>query len=600
MFGKKVELQIEGRSSFKTYFGSFITLVYLGIVISASTPTFLEYLNTNQPGVIAESYKRSLYPEINLHKARHLPFMIAYSNEVDLIPFDKMSRYFTFSLEKIIWKEKEIDGVLGYAKEIIYTEPVPCGSLSEEEIASYDYVEKGSFLEELLMQYAICMPASSNLTVVGKGSDPEMVLISFKIKPCSLPNGIGCATEKELGKANFMWITPTSTRDSSNYVNPRSKYANADDTYYINPSIRQILSSKFKENVVFDLKGIFDPQPIERTRYFDIADIFVTNAFRRRDKITCEFAQMRQDDESCYSYFEFSFQSSGAIFNFKRSYKTLRDTLGEIGGLNELIILVILILVSPVVDWEYERFIHKKVFSFSQDKRIFPLLKHAGELSSNGGWCCKKVRNQSDEARVHSMIGKALDKKMDIINFIQDLNVLSLLSKIYLQQKHIKLAPLACLTDDLPDYSNSQETAEKIFTQNTSGLMNQINQSSNQRTSVKDKLPTQPPSNCKIAPQHSSILICSAPPEFDQILSFIKNKPKDQTAKPSKITRKIQKVPDEFIFRLFANRLPSSDPSPGLSVRRSPRRIKRIIFGQIDQNSQSLAEASRDERTDRL
>jgi hypothetical protein len=608
MFGKKVELQIEGRSSFKSYFGAAVTLIFLGFVTTVSAPTFLEYLSTDQPGIIGESYKRSQYPEINLHDAKHLPFLIAYSSEVDLIPFEDMKRYFTFTVEKIIWKENEVGGVLGYHKEIIYTEPVPCGSLSKRELANYDYLEKGSFLEDLLMNYAVCMPASSNLTVVGKGTDPQFVVISFKIKPCSLQNGVGCASEHELGKANFMWVTPMNTLDSTNYAQPRSKHANADDVFYVNPAIRQMYVAKFKENIVFDLKGIFDPKPIERVRYFDIADIFATSAFRQTSKITCDFAHTRQDDDSCYSYFEYTFQSSGAIFNFKRSYKTLRDTLGEIGGLIEVILLATLILISPVVDWQYRRFIKTKVFRFAQDKRLLHLLESRAHSESKkttgagfkGTSCCRKLRANPHEGNFESAIEKSLDKKLDAINFIEELNVISLLSKVFLQQQHIKLAPLASLADHLAEASHLREAVEKTGSPKTCDSQHNFHHSSYEATARKNLDPFPSPSNFKVAPLLSNILSPPGPQEFEQIMAYYLNQAKYQTDKPSKTLRKIRKVPDEYFFKLFASRLPPANPSPNAPVRVSPRRIKRFALVQLEQRSVCAGDASSGSKTDHL
>ena len=609
MFGKKVELQIEGRSSFKTYFGAVVTVIFLSFITTVSLPTFLEYLSTDQPGLIGESYKRSLYPEINLHTAKHLPFLIAYSNEVDLIPFESMKRYFTFTVEKIMWKESGSNGVLGYQKEIIYTEPVPCGSLSKEELANYDYLEKHSFLEDLLMHYAICMPASSNLTVIGKGTDPEFVVISFKIKPCSLPGGVGCASEQELGKANFMWINPINALDSANYAQPRSKHANADDIYYINPSIRQMYVAKFKENVVLDLKGIFDPQPSEKVRYFDIEDVFATNAFRKPDEITCEFAHTRRDDESCYSYFEYSFQSSGAIFNYKRSYKTLRDTLGEIGGLIEVIILASLILVSPVVDWQYSRHIQKKVFQFTRDKRILPYFEAAESpaqktstavaLKSRNTWCCKKTLNKSKESNLKSAIQKTLDQKLDVINFIQDLNVLSLLSKVYLQQHHLKLAPFANLTDHLPDGGLLSDKQENIVSGKTSDSLQQFLPNSHEGASHLQIKPSPSASNSKCA-DHSNRTSSARLSEYEQLMFYTSNQAKNQIRKPSKVTRQIQKVPDDYFFKLLANRPTPINSPPVIPLRIPSRKIRRMPFAQIDQHSLCLGEASREEKTDRL
>jgi hypothetical protein len=153
--------------------------------------------------------------------------------------------------------------------------------------------------------------------------------------------------------------------------------ANADDIYYINPALRQKYNAKFKENIVWDSKGLFDPDLQERTRYYDLSNIFVSNAYRNPAKLECTPEETLDDASDCYSYFEFSFQSSGVVFNYKRSYKTLGDTLGDIGGLNGVIMLAFMILAKPIVDWSYDRHILNKVYSFLQNEAAKKIIQHS-------------------------------------------------------------------------------------------------------------------------------------------------------------------------------------------------------------------------------
>ena len=605
IFGKKVELQIEGRSSFKTYFGSLATVIFMAFVATISAPSCKEYLSTKQPGIVGESFKRSLYPEINLHEVKHLPIFIGYANEVDLIPYEDMKRYFTLTVEKITWTEAQIGEELGYQKDIKYTEAVPCGSLSKEELESYDYLGD-AFLQDMFMQYAFCMPASSNLTVVGKGSDSVFVVISFKIKPCSLPNGVGCVTEQELGKANFMWIYPMSTLDSSVYNNPRNKHANADDIYYINPAIRQMYTAKFKENVVLDLEGVFDPQPIQRARYFDIADIFFTNGFRQQEKITCEFEHTRQDGAACYSYFEYTFQSSGAIFNLRRTYKTFRDTLGEIGGIFEIMFMGFLFLVSPVVDWQYRKFVQSRVFKFRQDQRILPLFGQTGssefqttatvKLKTSKAWSCFQPKKESNQAKMESAMKQTLDKKVDFINIIQDLNVLSLLGKVYLQQNHIKLAHLASLAEHMPKKNSSQETPGKPGSPSTSDSLECINQNPNNISIGQNGKSGPSGSNQKSAPRKSHIVSFQERPEYDLIMTYVASRSKSPKRKLSITAKSILTAPDEYFVELFESRLKTSKPSSNIPLRIIPRRTKKITRTPIDQGSPNPGETTRKEK----
>ena len=438
IFGKKVEIKVDGNDYYKSYSGALISFAYGIIMLILSVLSIQSYLRTDSPGLIGESYERSLYPEINLENNNLMPFFIGYRTETDLILPSEMSKFFTFTIEKIVWRTiVQTNESATLEKVIDYVEAVPCGSLSEESRKSYKYIREGSFLQTLFSDYAMCMPGDSNLRVFGKGSDQEFGLISFKVKPCSLPSG--CASIQEMRDVNFQWVLPTNTFDSSNYVSPKSVLADADNVYYINPSINQIYVAKFKEIVVWDSEGFFNPDPTEKIRYFDISDIFITQAYRNQSKLSCTVAETLNDSSYCDSYFEFSYQSSGNVFNYKRAYKTLGDSLGEIGGLNGIVILIFTILAKPIMDWVYDEHIFSSVYCFLRDdtgKEIF------GVGRERGGSCLKKWR---DGKRMREMKEHGLDminENVDIVSIIKDINTIKVLAGIFLKERHTRLAEI--------------------------------------------------------------------------------------------------------------------------------------------------------------
>jgi hypothetical protein len=267
-----------------------------------------------------------------------------------------------------------------------------------------------------------------------------------------------------MAKVNFQWIMSASIFDSTNYTHPRSVLANADDIYYINPALRQMYTAKFKENIVWDSKGLFDPDRKQRTRYYDISNVFVNNAYRDINKLQCTPEEVVDDNSDCSSYFEFTFQSSGVVFNYKRSYKTLGDTLGDIGGLNGVIILVFMVLSKPIIEWSYNRHILHKVYSFLEDdaankiftedsrEKVEPVSKSKGLFSSSKkkaassiiskiACCCRKKADASS-ARLKEEALDLMEANFDIINIIRDLNTIKVLADIFLKERHLRLAQM--------------------------------------------------------------------------------------------------------------------------------------------------------------
>ena len=468
VFGKKVELQVDGGDSYKSYVGATLSLFYGIIMAILSVITIKSYLSTSSPILFGESYQRSLYPEIHLEQNKLMPFLIVYSTETDLVLPSQMDKYFSFSVEKIVWKTVTDDSGATTVKKIVsYNQAVPCGSLSATELQPYDYVEPTSYLKEMIKDYAICLPGSSDLRVFGKGSDEEFGLITFKIKPCSLQTG--CASLEELGKVNFQWVLPQSTFDSTNYKTPKKSQSNADDIYYLNPAIRQMYSAKFKENVVWDSIGLFQPDLRERTRYFDLSSTFVTQAFRDINKLTCSPNEVMDEETDCHSYFEFSFLSSGSVFNYIRSYKTLVDTLADIGGLNGIVILAFLIFAKPFGDWNYKRYLLTKLQSFLEyEKKKEQLVQKKKMVDGKGVlkkkpneeakekneakgnfWCClNKTPEDEKVEELKNHAQKSVEMSLDIVSIIRDINTIKALAGIFFKERHINLAEIVQFKKD--------------------------------------------------------------------------------------------------------------------------------------------------------
>ena len=475
IFGKQIEFKIQGRDSFRSLPGALISVIYGMSMIVVTALTFQNYFRTDRPGLVGESYQRQLYPKIDLLKSKMLPFFIGYSTEIDLISPEQMDRYFTFTVEKIIWKSSSVGGVARLEKEISYHSAVPCGQLSlQEREALYGHIERDTPLAKRVWSHGICIPANDEMHVAGKGSDPEQLIVSFKAKPCSL--AAGCATLAELQSVNFQWVLPATSIDASHFHRPKKTTANADLLYYINPKLRQIYSARLKESIILDSTGLFDIDWKVNTRFFDVADITVTQAYRSLDSLSCLERDVRQDSADCFSYFEFNFMSSGIVSNYKRFYKTFGEVLGEIGGINGLVVAFFVVIVTPFVEWKYNRYILNQVYCFlrgPQADSIFskrpsavqekfgvhenaaegPVRSRGSRLHSqatgetggggSGGRCCrKKDPSAFSQVDFEAEAIELTNSNFDIINILRDLNTVKVLARLFLKDRHLKLAQL--------------------------------------------------------------------------------------------------------------------------------------------------------------
>lgn len=101
-----------------------------------------------------------------------------------------------------------------------------------------------------------------------------------------------------------------------------------------------------------------------KQKFYDVSSFFVNQAYRKTDKIHCFADEIEDVYSECKSYFEISFQSSGTVTVFRRSYKSLNDTLGNLGGVNEFIWFILAFLYSPINAYLKKQFILKNLYSF--------------------------------------------------------------------------------------------------------------------------------------------------------------------------------------------------------------------------------------------
>lgn len=364
-FSSHMPLNINGQSAYKTKLGVLVTLIYLGCLLTVTVDQVRNFFDLKNPIAVTDAFSASVYPQVKLLEQKFMPIFVAYSNETDLIPPDKMAEYFTIAFNKIGWRTVE-DG-LNLQKEFDNFPAVPCSELSEEERQGYDYIMQDEYTNDLFKTYAICGKVPLNISVEGKGSDPYFSFFTLKVLPCSLSSG--CRSYTEILEANFQIILPTSNYDSSKSSSPLSKLASYDEVYYVHPFNKQMYSSKIRSQKVIDLLGAY-PVWRETSSAFEIGATFLTNQYRQ-NVTKCTQAQIEiPDNQECLPYFEYTLQSSGIVAIYRRSYATIFETLGNIGGTTQIVFLFLLLLYSPIDEYRRRKYVLEKVYPLLGEKDI--------------------------------------------------------------------------------------------------------------------------------------------------------------------------------------------------------------------------------------
>ena len=355
---------MDGHPTHRTYIGTLFTVAYIRAMVAIVWTEIESYLDTSSPIAVGESFTQAKYPNVNLPKNKIYPVLLGYSNETELIKVEDFAQYITIKIQRTTWIElTKPTGEKYFEKGIELFEAVPCKYLSSKRKRTLDYMDSSPLFKETVVEYGICPDIPLNLSVEGKGTDSFYSTFDFQIFPCSLLSG--CRSQNDIVKSNFQMVLPTSNLDISNLEEPISFRPTADDVFYINPTSSQVFSIKLKKFTVKDYIGLM-PTWKERLSIHDIGSDTTTINYRN-NKIVCDFAEVIEDDNDiCQPYLHFSFQSSGVLILNKRSYKTSGETIGAIGGMNSILVIILVLIYGPINENLRKEHIRSRVYDINK------------------------------------------------------------------------------------------------------------------------------------------------------------------------------------------------------------------------------------------
>lgn len=579
LFSGGISLNVGGHAVFRTPYGILFSIAYLGIMTYIVISALDKYLDKSKPLAVGEIYSTDIVPEINLYRNKILPVVVAYSNETECINADQINKYFTIKTEKIIWKAvtnnqtQEAD-----IQKIIESYPtIPCSQLTDDQLKIYEYMGTQNFYYQTLKNYGICSVLPKNTTVKGKSSDDYYTIMTLKVLPCSLDSG--CATDDEMSEVNFQVILPSSNLDVSNSDNPHKFTIRADEVYYVTPSVRQLYLTKLKEFTVHDYEGIV-PTWDKETSVFDIGSVS-TVLTSRRPVITCTAADAAINDNlNCLPYFEFHMQSSGNKVTNKRTYVTLSQTLSTIGGMNSVVIIVMLMLYGPINERKRKEYMTRKIYSLigvkeedlekgleylekrkvqahmtvqeegSPEKPIQTENAHNAHekisITTDRKWwrcCCCRKKSDSQvelEQRIKRAHLRIMDS-LDVMTIVKNFNQLKVLTHFFFDQRHFDLAQYVGF--DLWQAECDEKEKRDVVSHEEEDAV----QKTSQRDLTMDRR--------NLRKVRVSQRILSEKQRFNQWMDFIRHKHNNRTQedKPH-LTEEFTDELDEFYFKkLYPN-----------------------------------------------
>ena len=271
-------LYINGKVRYRTLTGVILTMLWMLCLIGGSYDSFLSFSGTNSPISSGESYQKDKYTLIELKGSNLIPMIMIFKDYQTLAEVDDIPKHVTVYAERLGW-EYSSDLSTGDISKHVRLNPVSCSQVINKTGSGYDYLRNNmtSFTEYVINSGGLCFDLDDIFTVAGNQMDYVYYTFTLHVKPCSLEDG--CATTEELAPANFYVVTSQTHFQASDFEDPINTIPNYDFMYYINTAANQIYTSRIKENIVSDYRGL-PPSWSKRKRFYDIKDTFLNLGMR--------------------------------------------------------------------------------------------------------------------------------------------------------------------------------------------------------------------------------------------------------------------------------------------------------------------------------
>lgn len=449
MFAMPIDLNIQGKKTFRTMAGVWFTLLYSAIIAAVAINEFQSYFQPI-PLVLVENLIMKDFPRISLKSAKILPGILFYNAEQKTLRVDDVSKYFTVAIQQTKWSLQNVGGQMAYSKSVQTYRMIPCKDLTQQELMA-SFGRNGSIpkISDALKANGFCPPIRTETFIQGNLQDDNFYSVSLVIKPCSLDSG--CLDPSLITGSFYQLFKPRSGVNVSESESPVKTYLEAQPLAMLDSTSSLTSAVYLKEHAVEDYIGLL-PKWSLIDSFFDFESQQLTKVQRVNVTSKCSYSSIDAGDDSCRSYFEQVFYSSGRQDKTKRKYKTIADTLGSIGGTNGVIVIIIGLLYSPINTRKRSQYLLHKVYSLlvaqknnETEKKDKKKEKKESILRKLLCCCCK---SKSD----YSMDGP-LDKKkialdriqdsLDVVNIVRDFNYLKVLVHFMLQEtRHLGLAQL--------------------------------------------------------------------------------------------------------------------------------------------------------------
>ena len=341
--GAQIKLTYKRQQNQKTLIGALLTILAYIIIIFCAYRLIFNYLDKTNVDVTVSSQVSRTYHEIDLSKAHFYPIFIPLDSNKDPIEHEDIDRFFNFAGYTFNFTLNFTGGVDRSSVKVTNSFGfIPCSDTNSEYYKVF-YDPENDFVKTLVEETGLCPDVSdfSLFRTQGGLSEQDSSFIKIFVFPCQEGVTDDCASLEQLNGASLITMIPKFSFDPENLTNPVTMKANLEDIATILPGVNYKRNYKLIKTEIWDdrSENIF-AQPFLKDEFFSVDSEYTKTDFTalvgdREDFITCT----GEPDETCVAYFEFLIKSGLKTTVIKRKYTKAADVLGEIGGIQQLVLL---------------------------------------------------------------------------------------------------------------------------------------------------------------------------------------------------------------------------------------------------------------------
>lgn len=476
--GDKPNLNIGGSSSVKTFLGALLSVGCIASIAYGGLLSISSFLDDTSPNIRQELAQLPKHPVVNVFDNRMMPLFGVFSElQARQLPPSEVFRYITVNAYV---KNIFADVATGIPQYKITPLPaVACSSLTPEEDEAYDYILADPVMVQVKQAYGVCLRLPDrSLMVGGKITDQNFTYLTFDLLPCSLSSN--CASPLELANSFINFVHPNTNFNTSNFRRPTQRYP--ETMNFIRFSVNNYAHSdlQFQRNSVYDNRAFSSNATLKEEYIQFLAEKKYARA-RDGTQMTCTPASVLA--RTCVPYLRIEIQSSANQLVTIRTYLGVVETLSNIGGMIELVVLAFTLVYRPFSLKTTKKFLEDHIFNLSKDyKDFYRYTQGKGGSSSKigtmtmreGGRSCLCLRKRSPEQAYLKEAKEAADQtvvnNLDIISVIKELSSIKFLMEHFLNKKQRRLIPFLSLNDTRQEIIRKREL-EKHLKANSQGAL---------------------------------------------------------------------------------------------------------------------------------